>query len=144
MKFDFPTKTIFYSIENAIKQYRKISQKRIKEVINDITIDQALVLIIVDKNPDYTQIEIAEILFKDFASMTRMINLLVKNGYVFRKKSIKDKRRSELKLTIKGDKTILLLKPIIVENRKLALKNISKKEQNQLEKTLNKIIANSI
>ena len=84
MEFRFPTQTIFYTIENAIKQYRKISQKRIQEVVNDITIDQALVLTIIEGNPEFTQIDIAELLFKDYASMTRMINLLVKNRHLSR------------------------------------------------------------
>jgi len=144
MEFRFPTQTIFYTIENAIKQYRKISQKRIQEVVKDITIDQALVLMIIDGNPEFTQIEIAEFLFKDYASMTRMINLLVKNGHLNRTASIKDKRRSKLSLTEKGTKTIEILKPIIVSNRASALRQINQKEQQELEVTLKKIIANCV
>lgn len=144
MEFRFPTQTIFYTIENAIKQYRKISQKRIQEVVKDITIDQALVLMIIDGNPEFTQVEIAELLFKDYASMTRMINLLVKNGHLNRVTSAKDKRRSQLSLTEKGAQTIEMLKPIIILNRASALKKVSQKEQQELEETLNKIIANCV
>lgn len=142
MEFHFPTQTIFYTIENAIKQYRKTSQKRIQEVVEDITVDQALVLIIIDANPESTQIEIAELLFKDFASMTRMINLLVKNGHLNRGTNEKDRRRFTLSLTKKGSKTIEILKPIIMANRASALKGVSEKEQKTLEKILRKIIVN--
>lgn len=142
MEFRFPTQTIFYTIENAIKQYRKISQKRIQEVVNDITIDQALVLTIIEGNPEFTQIDISELLFKDYASMTRMINLLVKNGHLSRVTSDKDKRRSKLSLTKKGTKTIAILKPIILLNRASALERVSRKEQKELANTLTKIIAN--
>lgn len=142
MEFHFPTQTIFYTIENTIKLYRKTSQKRIQEVVKDITVDQALVLTIIDGKPESTQIEIAELLFKDFASITRMINLLVKNDHLNRVSNKSDRRRSTLSLTKKGVKTIELLKPIINSNRASALKGVSQKEQKILETILRKIIVN--
>jgi len=142
MEFHFPTQTIFYTIENTIKLYRKTSQKRIQEVVKDITVDQALVLIIIDGKPESTQIEIADLLFKDFASITRMINLLVKNDHLNRATNKSDRRRSTLSVTKKGSKTIEVLKPIINSNRAFALKGVNQKEQKVLETTLRKIIFN--
>ncbi len=142
MKIDFPTRTIFYTIENAIKQYRKMSQKHISEVVGDITIDQALVLILLQQNPDYSQVEIAEILFKDYASITRMIQLMVRNGYLKRSIHKEDKRRSALQITKKGLAEIELLIPVISDNRSKALQDISPEEIIILNTILQKLINN--
>jgi len=76
-----PTHTIFYSIEKAIKSYRKLAQKRISEVVPDITLDQALLLLLIEDQPKLSQVKLAGLLFKDYASMTRMIVLLIQNGF---------------------------------------------------------------
>ena len=75
-----PHNIVIYTIEKAIKEYWKFSQKNIKKVVDDITIDQGLVLITLDQNPDITQKEIAQLIFKDMASMTRIIDLMVKKS----------------------------------------------------------------
>ena len=50
MKFQNPTNTILYSIEESIKAYRKLCHNNITKVIPDITVDQALILIIIKIN----------------------------------------------------------------------------------------------
>lgn len=50
-----PTGTVLYLIEKAIKEYRKISQKNITKIVKDITVDQCLVLIILNKNTEISQ-----------------------------------------------------------------------------------------
>ena len=59
---------IFYNIEEAIKTYRMYAQNQLK--INDlkITIDQWLVLKCLKENPNATQIELAEKVFKAWPS----------------------------------------------------------------------------
>lgn len=75
-----PTGTVLYLIEQAIKEYRKVSQKNISEIVKDITIDQCLVLIILNKDAEISQNELATLIFKDNASITRMIELMVKKS----------------------------------------------------------------
>ncbi|QGK74484.1 hypothetical protein [Flavobacterium sp. SLB02] len=50
MKQKTPTGTVLYTIEQAIKEYRKVCQKNIQKVVSDITVDQCLVLIILNDN----------------------------------------------------------------------------------------------
>jgi DNA-binding MarR family transcriptional regulator len=144
MKIAFPTQTIFYTIENAIKQYRRMSQKQISQIVPDITIDQALILIIVQQHPDYSQVKIAEVLFKDYAAMTRMVERMVVNGYLRRTVHAVDKRRSTLLLTDKGRERIDILMPIIKSNREQALRGIDKEEVTNLNATLQKLIQNCL
>ena len=142
MKEQNPTKTVLYSIEHAIKEYRKISQKNIEKVVSDITVDQCLVLIILNENTNVSQIEIAKLIFKDNASITRIIELMVKKDYLTRETNVLDKRKTKLEITDKGTKTIDLLTPVIHLNRKTALNGLSLDEINMLDKILDKIITN--
>ena len=113
-----PTGTVLYTIEQTIKEYRKICQKNIQKVVGDITVDQCLVLIILNDNAGIPQIEIAKLIFKDNASITRIIELMVQKDYLTREVDSSDKRKSKLLLTEKGQKTIVLLTPIFKLNRK--------------------------
>ncbi len=142
MKLVLPSKTIFHAIESTIKEYRKFAQKNISEAIEDMTIDQGLVLIFLDEYPDMTQKEIAELVFKDNASMTRMINTMVKKKYLKRSMHAEDRRRFNIEITPKGKEVLKILPPIIQNNRNSSLQGISKNEQKQLEAILKKIRAN--
>lgn len=142
MKNNTPTGTVLYSLEQAIKEYRKISQKNISKIVTDITVDQCLVLIILNKNSDYSQKEIANLIFKDNASITRIIELMVKKDYLKREINEFDRRKFNLKITEKGQNTIELLSPVITHNRETALNGLTNNEIEFLDKILNKIISN--
>ena len=136
------SKTVFYTIERAIKEYRKFAQNNISEKVSDITVDQALILFFLEKFPELSQKEVAALVFKDKASVTRIINLMVTKGYLERSINEANRRRFILKITDIGAKILSDLAPIISANRKKALQGISKEELDQMESTLQKIIAN--
>jgi DNA-binding MarR family transcriptional regulator len=142
MKQKTPTGTVLYTIEQTIKEYRKICQKNIEKIVSDITVDQCLVLIILNENSKISQIEIARLIFKDNASVTRIIELMVKKDYLIREMNEIDKRKSKLVITEKGKKTIVLLTPVFKLNRKTALDGLSLEEIELLDKILRKIISN--
>ena len=85
MKLKNPTGTVLYSIEHTIKEYRKIAQKNISKVVKDITVDQCLILMILNDDSKISQNELAGLIFKDNASITRMIELMVKKDYLIRR-----------------------------------------------------------
>jgi len=134
--------TIFYTIENTIKIYRKFAQHNISDVVTDITLDQILILSILDSEPDISQKDIALALFKDYASVTRMIELLVKKDYLERKIHQLDRRMFNLQITDKGNETLIKLKPIILKNRSKALKGLSDEQIKQFNTTLSQITNN--
>jgi DNA-binding MarR family transcriptional regulator len=139
-------KTIFYTIDKSIKTYRQFAAKNIKQALgtSDITIDQWLVLKTVKDNPDLPQKEIADKVFKDYASITRIIEILVKKDYITRTFHPSDRRRFRLRLTDLGELTYASLEPIIQQNRQIALDGISKEEINSVRIILNKIIDNCL
>ncbi len=134
---------VFYSLEKAIKTYRQFAQRNISDATFDITIDQWLVLKTLQEKPTITQQELALNVFKDFASITRIIDLLVNKGYLNRTSHPRDRRRFELPITKSGLKIIDSLQPIINTNRRTALKGLSKQDIEQLQITLNKMISNT-
>jgi MarR family transcriptional regulator for hemolysin len=133
---------IFYSLEKSIKSYRQFAQKNINKKGFDITIDQWLVLKTIENNPDITQQQIAVNVFKDYASITRIIEILVIKKALERKFRSDDRRRSDLSITKLGLGILKGLAPIIRSNRKQALKGITKSEIKILKNILNKIVEN--
>lgn len=137
-----PLKTVFYSIERAIKEYRKFSQRNLIKKEPEITVDQALILNLLHDQPDLSQKEIASLLFKDNAAMTRMIEGMVKKGMLDKSAHPEDKRRSSITLTVKGKQTLKNIIPVILSNRNTALEGISEEEIALLVRLLQKIIRN--
>src|ERR1700734_59979 len=98
--------TVFYSIEIAIKTYRQYAQRKITDAGFDITIDQWLVLKTLEDNPSVTQQELAVAVFKDFASISRIVDLLVAKEYLDRRPHERDRRRFKLSIAKSGSKII--------------------------------------
>lgn len=133
---------IFYSIDKAIKSYRQYAQKQIKEAGLSVTVDQWLILKNLQENPQINQQELSRKVFKDNASVTRIIELLVKSNLVKREINEEDRRRNYLSVTEEGDKILAQVQPIILKNRAKALAGIDTKELQVMRKNLQQIINN--
>ncbi|MBV6652665.1 MAG: MarR family transcriptional regulator [Mameliella sp.] len=134
--------TVFYALEKAIKTYRQFAQRNIRGSQLNITIDQWLVLRTIKDHPDLTQSQMAAIVFKDYASVTRIIELMVDKGYLMRSFHKTDRRRYQLKLTDEGMEIHDKLVPIVQYNRETALDGLRLEEISQLQLLLQKITAN--
>lgn len=135
-------RVIFYSLDKSIKTYRQFAQRRFTESGLDITIDQWLVLNAIQEKPDISQLEIAEKVFKDAASVTRIIDLLIKKSYLKRETHNSDRRRFSLNLTEEGKTLLKNMSTVVEQNRAKALQGIHEKELFQMRQTLNLIIDN--
>jgi len=144
MELPLPSETVFHTIETTIKAYRKFAQQNISKQFKNITLDQSITLIYLAKFPDLNQNQLAKLLFKDNASFTRMINLMVKNGFLERSMNLEDRRRFNLEITSKGTEVISKISLIIQNNRTKSLKGISRNELTQLKVILDKIKTNCI
>jgi DNA-binding MarR family transcriptional regulator len=133
---------IFYTIDKAIKTYRQFAQKRLYEAGLEITIDQWLVMQAITEKPNISQNEIAEKVFKDAASVTRIIDLLIKKNYLIRELNNSDRRRYYLKITNEGKTLLKNIAKVVVQNRAIALHDITQDELSKLKETLTVIINN--
>ena len=133
---------LFYTIEKSIKSYRQFAQRQIAAAGFDITIDQWLVLKTIEEDSTATQQQMAAKVFKDMASMTRIVELLVRKNYLLRKFNTSDRRRFDLELTATGKNLLQQIQPLIVSNRNTALKGISDENLQILQFELEKITSN--
>ena len=133
---------LFYTIEKSIKSYRQFAQRNIAAAGFDITIDQWLVLKTIEEDATATQQQMAAKVFKDIASVTRIIELLVNKNFVLRNFNPKDRRRFDLQLTIVGKKLLEEIQPLVNQNRKSALTGLSEQELAVLQSALSKIMIN--
>lgn len=133
---------VFYTIDKSIKSYRQYAQKQLKAAGFELTIDQWLVLKSIEEDSEAKQQDIAEKAFKDVASITRIIELLVQKEYLSREFHTSDRRRFKLLLTKKGNETLKTMQPYIKNNRSKALEGISPEELTEINKILLKIIKN--
>ena len=133
---------LFYSLEAAIKAYRRFAQARLSAAGIDITIDQWLVLKTIHESADITLQQVGAAVFKDFASVTRIVQLLERKGLLRRKPHPNDGRRSELVLTSAGESVIRTVEPIAQANRRQALEGIDAEEVARLRAVLKRITEN--
>lgn len=133
---------IFYNMDKAIRSYRMYAQKKLKENGFKITIDQWLIIKTILENPNVTQQEIAKNVFKDNASVTRIIELLVKSKYLERNDHPNDRRKSNLVVTAEGKSIIQKVQDLVLDNRKQALGSVTAQELELMNVALKKIIKN--
>jgi DNA-binding MarR family transcriptional regulator len=133
---------IFYSLESAVKAYRRFAQARLHAAGIDITIDQWLVLKTIHESADVTLQHVGTTVFKDFASITRIVQLLEGKGLLRRKPHPTDGRRSALVLTRSGESVVRKVEPIVRANRRQALAGIDAEQVKQLRAVLNQLTEN--
>lgn len=134
---------IFYTMDKAIKSYRQYAQKQLKKAGLTVTIDQWLILKNIQNHPQINQQELSYSVFKDTASVTRIIDLLVKSGLLNRDVHNEDRRRKTLSLTKKGLEVMEQVQPIVMQNRATALAGLKEKDLADLRKHLQLIINNT-
>ena len=134
--------TLLYTLDKCFRTYNQFAQRNVRKAGYDITIDQWLILKSVAENPDITQKDISKIVFKDNASITRIIQLLIKQGFLTREIHPSDRRRVNLTLTETGKKITIDVNEIALQNRAAALKGIDEESIKLMRDLLQKVIEN--
>jgi MarR family transcriptional regulator, transcriptional regulator for hemolysin len=132
---------LFFVIEKVHKAARRHSQEEFYKAGYDITLDQWLVLKKIHDVDKINQVELAEALFKDKASITRILSLLLKKKLI-KKTEDSDKRAFNLSLTPAGSQFYADLLIIVNKLRKQYTESISVAEQAELKRLLTKIMDN--
>lgn len=135
---------IFYNIDKAIRAYRNYAQRQLKAHGFTITIDQWLIIKAILENPGITQNEIGDLVFKDNASVTRIIDLMVKSDYITRQVHPDDRRKTNLNVTDSGKEVIRKVQNIVEKNRKTALNGVTRDELEVMYSALLKISENCL
>lgn len=135
-------KEYIQQLKETTKQLNRFFQETLKGNGVNITSDQWNVVKCISEQEGVNQREIAGITFKDPASLTRIIDILEKNGAVKREAIEEDRRSYGLHLTDTGKSLVRKITPLEKEIKSKGLKGINKHDQDKLKEILSKIYKN--
>ena len=131
-----------FLLDRTSRRVKQYAQQRFKEMGFNITVDQWLVMKHLYEHEEMKQNELAELIFKDNPTLTRIIDLLCKKGLTVRTLHPTDRRSFIVSLTKEGVKKVEQLKPKVKDVRFKAWEGLSERDFNQFKKILNTIYQN--
>ena len=134
--------TILFQIEKTSKLSKLYSQREIDALGIDITIEQWILLKIIDEHNGLTQKELADRTLRDPASITRTLDILSKKGFIERQSVPENRRQYSIALQKKGSDFIKSFFPIVQKQRAQSINGISNKDIESLNRILKKIQEN--
>lgn len=133
---------LFYQIEQAMRQSIRYTHRIFAEADVDLTKDQWLVLKKVNDEDGVAPLEIARVLGKEAASMTRMLDILERKGLLTREPNPADRRSSLIVATEAGEELFQRVLPLVRRIRQQAVSGFSVREISELENALQRIERN--
>ena len=134
--------SIGYYLNRTAMVMRNSLQRAIGEEYKEITIDYWVILNRLWAEDGWNQSKLAEMTYKDNASMTRMLDGMQKKGLVERRPDENDRRAQRIFLTEKGKSLEKPLKKIASDNMKKGLEDVSPRDVDELKRILNIILSN--
>jgi DNA-binding MarR family transcriptional regulator len=131
-----------FLLDRTARKVKQYAQQQFKQAGFDVTVDQWLVLKNLAENPQLSQTELANLVFKDHPTLTRIIDLLHKKGYVLRVQHPQDRRSFQLHLTEAGVEKVAELRPKVLEIREKAWENLTEVDFLEFKRVLNTIYKN--
>ncbi|HSF55084.1 MAG TPA: MarR family transcriptional regulator [Algoriphagus sp.] len=131
-----------FLLDRTARKVKQYAQQQFKTGEFDVTVDQWLVLKNLSENEILSQTELANLVFKDNPTLTRIIDLLCKKGYVERAPHPQDRRSFQLHLTETGLAKVKELRPKILEIREKAWENLTAKDFEEFKRILDTIYQN--
>lgn len=131
-----------FLLDRTARKVKQYAQQQFKLGDFDVTVDQWLVMKNLSENGPMSQTELAGLVFKDHPTLTRIIDLLSKKGYVERVPHPQDRRSFQLHLTDSGVSKVTALRPQILEIREKAWENLNQTDFDEFKRILNTIYQN--
>ncbi len=133
---------IMFIIDQTSKSAKRYSQREFDEKGLGITIDQWVLLKIIERYDGLSQKELAEHALRDNASITRTLNLLEKKGFIHRSPLEDNRRQYSIILTQEGIAFIKEHMPMVKRHREKSISGFTKEELHMLKSMLMKIKKN--
>lgn len=131
----------FFWLDRANKAYKQYAHKLFQEIGVNITDDQWIVIKRIDEQPGINQKTLSKDLYKDPASITRILDNLVKKDLVIREMG-NDRRTFNLTLTKSGKAVVKKVLPVAIKGRAKGLEGLSKNDTAKLIEMLKTISTN--
>lgn len=131
-----------FLLDRTARRVKQYAQSKFKIGDFDVTVDQWLVLKNLEENEMLSQTELANLVFKDHPTLTRIIDILCKKGYIERVPHPNDRRSFQLLLTPDGAQKVKELKPQVAAIREKAWENLGQRDFQEFKRILNTIYNN--
>jgi MarR family transcriptional regulator, transcriptional regulator for hemolysin len=130
---------ILFQIDKTSKLSKLYSQREFDRLGMGITVEQWILLKIIEENDGLNQKELADQSLRDPASITRTLDLLKEKGFVERVPVENNRRQYSICLKKEGKVFIKKYMPVISRHRAKSIEGITKKELGLLTQLLGKI-----
>jgi len=131
-----------FLLEQTVRQMRGYAQRQLDTLQTGITVDQWVILKIIEERKQISQVELAQVSQKDTASITRILDLLQKKGLIQRIDDEYDRRKYMISLTGEGTEFVMRNLPFINRIRGQIVQGLSQEEIQALKGILDKIRQN--
>lgn len=131
-----------FLLEQTVRQMRGYAQRQLDTLQAGITVDQWVILKIIEERKQISQVELAQVAQKDTASITRILDLLQKKGLTQRIDDEYDRRKYMISLTTDGEAFVTRNLPFVNEIRSQIVRGLSPDEIRTLKGILEKIRSN--
>jgi MarR family transcriptional regulator, transcriptional regulator for hemolysin len=130
---------ILFLIEQTSKIAKQSSQREFDHLKIGITVDQWVLLKIIEQQIELSQNELAVKSHRDPASITRSLDILQQKKLIIREQIADNRRQYIVRLTKEGRSFILQHMPLIADMRAKSLKGFTKTETELLKSLLLRI-----
>ncbi len=139
MTSSLKARTPGYIIERTAKRLKRAFQKTLATLEADITVDQWVVLDLIQKQPGMSQQEIGVATAKDRPTVTRIIDKLEVKQLVERQPGDGDRRKFGIYPTAQGSDKVAQLMPKVEEFRLAHFEGLDDKDVQTLLRIMDKI-----
>jgi DNA-binding MarR family transcriptional regulator len=105
-------------------------------------VEQWVVLYIIFDSSGLSQTDVTKLALKDAPTVTRIIDNLVKKGWVYRQMSAEDRRKFEMYTTASGRLLVEQLLPIVMKLRERGITDVSEADLRVFKRVLGRLFAN--
>ncbi len=133
---------INFLLEQTVRRMRGYAQRQLDSLQTGITVDQWVLLKILEERGQISQVELAQTGHKDTASVTRILDLLQKKRLIQRIDDEHDRRKYMISLTPEGREFVARHLPFINQIRAQIVQGLTGEEIRTLKGILEKIRQN--
>jgi len=135
-------KKIGFLLERTTRIAKLSFSKAFKKLGVDITPEQWIVLDKLDMKKEMSQKEIGNESFKNAPTISRIIDNLVRKGFVSRESEENDRRKTAISLTPNGKKLVAQCRLEIDTLRDLSWNNLSDRDYKEFNRIIDQIFEN--
>jgi len=135
-------KYVGYLLERTSRQVKLSFSQAFKALKIDLTPEQWVLLENLYNENGISQTELAERIFKNTPTISRILDLLCEKGYTARKRFENDRRRHRVFLTQEGKDVVEQLQPTVKQLREQGWQQLNEEDYAHLNRILTRVFEN--